>query len=181
MVKPLLFFQFEMQGGIIHSFCSAAVALRGGLRRTGGGGLGGPRGIFFVFEARGLQGIFHHLRHLDYPLLQRAVAALLPGGVPDERCLPLAVGHIFWLRGFDFAGDELLQRHARLLRRRLHLFLRGALHGLLPILKVFPMCERDEILELRLDGLALALSLERNGVVPHIPFAVDLQCECVPR
>lgn len=56
MVKPLLFFQFEMQGGIIHSFCSAAVALRGGLRRTGGGGLGGPRGIFLCLKRGGSRG-----------------------------------------------------------------------------------------------------------------------------
>lgn len=56
MVKPLLFFQFEMQGGIIHSFCSAAVALRGGLRSTGGGGLGGPRGIFLCLKRGGSRG-----------------------------------------------------------------------------------------------------------------------------
>src|SRR5271168_4641013 len=56
MVKPLLFFQFEIHGGIIHSFCSAAVAFRGGLRRTGGGGLGGPLGIFLCLNLGGSRG-----------------------------------------------------------------------------------------------------------------------------
>ena len=56
----------------------------------------------------------------------------------------------------------------------------GALHGLLLVLNVFPVCERVEIFELRLDGFALALTLELNGV-SYIPFAVDLKCEGVAR
>ena len=55
-MKPLLFFQFEMHGGIIHSFCSAAVAFLGGLRNTGGGGLGGPLGIFLCLYRGGSSG-----------------------------------------------------------------------------------------------------------------------------
>ena len=46
----MLFFQFEMHGGIIHSFCSAAVAFLGGLRNTGGGGLGGADGRDVLLE-----------------------------------------------------------------------------------------------------------------------------------
>lgn len=45
-----------MQGGIIQSFCSWADALRGGLRSWGGGGLGGPRGIFFALNRAGSSG-----------------------------------------------------------------------------------------------------------------------------
>src|SRR6267378_5946851 len=56
IVKPLLFFQLEIDGGIIHSFCSCAVAFRGGLRSTGGGGLGGPRGIFLCLKRGGSRG-----------------------------------------------------------------------------------------------------------------------------
>jgi len=42
MVKPFGFFQFEMHGGIFHSFCSFTDTLRGGECSTGGGGDGGP-------------------------------------------------------------------------------------------------------------------------------------------
>lgn len=45
---PLGFFQFEMQGGIFHSFCSFTVTLRVGLWSTGAGGDGGPLGIFLL-------------------------------------------------------------------------------------------------------------------------------------
>lgn len=56
IVNPLLFFQLEIHGGIIHSFCSAAVAFLGGLLSTGAGGLGGPRGIFLCLKRGGSSG-----------------------------------------------------------------------------------------------------------------------------
>jgi len=43
---PLMFFQFEMQGGIFQLAISAAVTLRGGECITGTGGEGGPFGTF---------------------------------------------------------------------------------------------------------------------------------------
>jgi len=44
----LLFFQFEMHGGIFHSFCSFAVTFLVGECNTGAGGEGGPRGILVL-------------------------------------------------------------------------------------------------------------------------------------
>jgi hypothetical protein len=49
-------FQLDTQGGIIQSFCSWAVTLRGGLRKIGGGGDGGPRGIFLPLNLGGSRG-----------------------------------------------------------------------------------------------------------------------------
>ena len=45
IVYPLIFFQFEMHGGIFQSCWSFAVIFRGGLCMTGAGGDGGPRGM----------------------------------------------------------------------------------------------------------------------------------------
>lgn len=79
MVKPLLFFQLEMHGGIIHSFCSWAVALRGGLRSTGGGGLGGPRGIFLCLKRGGSSGSSTTSDILMMRCLSAAPPACWPG------------------------------------------------------------------------------------------------------
>lgn len=47
---PLMFFQFEMHGGIFQFAISAAVTLRGGECITGTGGEGGPPGTFLCLN-----------------------------------------------------------------------------------------------------------------------------------
>jgi hypothetical protein len=53
---PLLFFQFEIHGGIFQASRSSAVTLRGGECITGTGGEGGPRGTFLFLNLGGSNG-----------------------------------------------------------------------------------------------------------------------------
>ena len=43
------------------------------------------------------------------------------------------------------------------------------------------MCERNQILELGLDVLAITLTLKSYGVVANVAVCVNLESECVSR
>mmetsp|Transcript_78077 Transcript_78077/g.208743 ORF Transcript_78077/g.208743 Transcript_78077/m.208743 type:complete len:324 (+) Transcript_78077:266-1237(+) len=95
-VYPCLFFQFDTHGGIFHDFWSAAVSFRGGECCTGGGGVGGPRGIRVCLWRGGSKGS----RGISWIRMMRcAQPALCPGacwfGVNRTNCGALVSA--FWI------------------------------------------------------------------------------------
>lgn len=134
-----------------------------------------------VLEPWRLQRVLNNFRHLDDALLQAIRVALLTRSVADEGRLALAIGNVLRLSSFDLAVYQLLQCSTRLVGRCLNFVLRRPFQCAFSLVEILTVGKGDKILELGLDDLACALTLERDGVVTNVAFRVDLQCQGVTR
>lgn len=129
-----------------------------------------------MLETGRLKRIFHDFRHFDDALL-KGTTGLLTGSVSDERGLPLAVGDIFRLRGFNLPVGDLLKCGTSLLGRSLNFVFGRPLHRTCLIVDILSVSQRNEVLKLRLDKLAVPLPLLCNGVIADITIAIYLKSE----
>jgi hypothetical protein len=129
-----------------------------------------------MLETGRLKRIFHDFSHFDNALL-KGTTGLLTGSVSNEGGLPLAVGDIFRLRGFNLPVGDLLKRSTSPLGRCLDLIFGRPLHRTCLVVDILTVSQRNEVLELRLDELAVPLPLLCDGVVADITLAVYLKSE----
>ena len=132
-----------------------------------------------MLEAWWFEGILDNFSHLDDALFEPVRIALLTGGISDEGSLPLAIRDILGLSSLDFPIDKFLQRCPGLVGCRITLILCMPLHHPVVAVQIFPVCEGDEVFELRLNKLARALALSRNGVIAYIALRIDLKSQSV--